>query len=70
MYLKYYDRFVWLPNENRTVGIVLCKDKNDAMVEITLPENNNRIFCSRYKTILPDKQDFINLLNDTEEDRD
>jgi hypothetical protein len=36
------------------------------MVEITLPENNNCIFASRYKTILPDKQDFIDLLNEAE----
>lgn len=66
MYVNYYDRFVRLPDENKTIGIVLCKDKNDAMVEITLPENNNSIFASRYKTILPDKQDFIDLLNETE----
>ncbi len=66
MYVNYYDRFVRLSDENKTIGIVLCKDKDDAMVEITLPENNNSIFASRYKTILPDKQDFINLLNETE----
>ena len=64
MYVNYYDRFVRLPDENKTIGIVLCKDKNDAMVEISLPENNNSIFTSRYKTILPDKQDFIDLLNE------
>ena len=64
MYVNYYDRFVRLTDENKTIGIVLCKDKNDAMVEITLPENNNSIFASRYKTILPDKQDLINLLNE------
>lgn len=66
MYVNYYDRFVKLPDENKTIGIVLCKDKDDAMVEITLPENNNSIFASRYNTILPDKQDFINLLNEAE----
>ena len=66
MYVNYYDRFVRLPDENKTIGIVLCKDKSDAMVEITLPENNNSIFASRYKTILPDKQDLIDLLNEAE----
>jgi predicted nuclease of restriction endonuclease-like (RecB) superfamily len=68
MYVNYYDRFVKLSDENKTIGIVLCKDKNDAMVEITLPENNNSIFASRYKTILPDKQDFINLLIEAEKE--
>lgn len=62
MYVNYYDRLVRLPDENKTVGIILCKDKNDTLVEITLPENNNTIFASRYKTILPAKQEFIKLL--------
>jgi len=39
MYVNYYDRFVKLETENKTIGIVLCKKKNDAIVEITLPEN-------------------------------
>jgi predicted nuclease of restriction endonuclease-like (RecB) superfamily len=46
MYVNYYDRFVRLADENKTIGIVLCKDKNDSMVEITLPKNNNSIFAS------------------------
>ncbi|MGI6394133.1 MAG: PDDEXK nuclease domain-containing protein [bacterium] len=62
MYVNYYDRFVRLPDENKTVGIVLCKDKSETLVEITLPENNNTIFASRYRTVLPDKKDFIRLL--------
>jgi hypothetical protein len=48
---------------NKTVGIVLCQDKSETLVEITLPENNDQIFASRYQTVLPDKQVFINLLN-------
>lgn len=55
MYVNYYDRFVRLDDENRTVGIVLCRDKSDTLVEITLPENNRQIFASKYKTVLPSK---------------
>lgn len=66
MYVNYYDRFVRLPDENRSIGIVLCKSKSQTMVEITLPEDNNSIFAGRYQTVLPDKQTFINLLNETE----
>ena len=62
MYVNYYDRFVRLSNENKTIGIILCKDKNDTLVEITLPQDNDSIFASRYQTILPDKQTFIELL--------
>jgi len=47
MYVNYYDRFVKLPSENKTIGIILCKDKKDTLVEITLPENNEQIFASK-----------------------
>jgi len=63
MYVNYHDRFIKLPDENKTIGIILCKDKNQAMVEITLPEENKQIFASKYQTILPDKETFLRLLN-------
>ena len=50
MYVNYYDRKVKLPDENPTIGIVLCKDKNNAVVEMTLPEDNSQIFASKYET--------------------
>ena len=55
MYVNYYDRYVKLPEENPTIGILLCKEKNDALVEITLPENSN-VFASQYELYLPDKR--------------
>lgn len=57
MYVNYYDRFEKSEDENPTIGIVLCKDKKDTLVEITLPKNNNQIFASRYLTILPSKEE-------------
>ena len=62
MYVNYYDRFVKQEDENRTIGIVICKTKEDAVVEITLPEDNRQIFASQYETILPSKKQFIELL--------
>lgn len=41
MYVNYYDREVKLPEENATIGIILCKDKKQAIVKMTLPEDNN-----------------------------
>ncbi|OQY29619.1 MAG: hypothetical protein B6244_03245 [Candidatus Cloacimonetes bacterium 4572_55] len=49
--------------QNKTAGIILCKDKNDTLVEMTLPEDNDSIFSSHYQTVLPDKQTLISLLN-------
>ena len=62
MYVNYYDRFVKLDTENKTIGIVLCKHKNDTLVEITLPKNNEQIFASKYQTVLPSKQELRKLI--------
>ena len=64
MYVHYYDRKVKLPEENSTIGIVLCKDKNNAVVEMTLPENNSQIFASKYETVLPSKEVLKKLLEE------
>ena len=55
MYVNYYDRYEKLEDENPTIGILLCKEKNDALVEITLPKDAN-IYASEYKLYLPDKK--------------
>jgi predicted nuclease of restriction endonuclease-like (RecB) superfamily len=67
MYVNYYDRFVKTEDENSTIGIVLCRDKNDSVVEITLPENNKQIFASQYKTYLPTKEEFMAQIDEAEE---
>lgn len=64
MYVHYYDRKVKLEDENPTIGIILCKDKNQSIVEMTLPENNNQIFASKYQTVLPSKEMLQALLNE------
>lgn len=55
MYVNYYDRYEKTEDENPTVGILLCKDKNDAMVELTLPKDAN-IYAAKYELYLPDKK--------------
>lgn len=64
MYVNYYDREVRLEDENKTIGIVLCKDKSESLVEYTLPENNEQIFASKYQTVLPSKEELKLLIND------
>ena len=64
MYVHYYDRKVKLPDENPTIGIVLCRDKNNAIVEMTLLEDNTQIFASKYETILPSKEALQKLLEE------
>ncbi len=66
MYVNYYDREVRLKEENKTIGIILCKDKDDTVVEYTLPENNEQIFASKYQTILPTKKQLQLLMTEKE----
>ena len=56
MYVNFYDRHVKLADEGPTVGIILCKKKHDALVEITLPEGAN-VHAREYRLVLPSKAD-------------
>ena len=69
MYVNYYDRYVKLADENKTIGLILCQKKSDLLVEITLPQDNDQIFASRYQTILPSKEELRNLLLQNGEDQ-
>lgn len=63
MYVNYYDRHVKQEFEKPTIGILLCKDKDDALVCLTLPDNAN-IYASEYALYLPDKQLLQEKLNE------
>lgn len=64
MYVNYYDRYVKMDDENKTIGIIICKEKNDTLVEITLPEGNEQIFASKYLTILPSKEELKKIVDE------
>lgn len=64
MYVNYFDRYVKLPDENKTIGILLCKEKSDAIIEMTLPKDNDQIFASKYETILPSKEELKKLIEE------
>lgn len=59
MYVNYYDRKVKLPEENRTIGILLCSSKSDAVVKMTLPEDNQTILAAEYKLRLPTEEQLL-----------
>lgn len=67
MYVNYYDRKVKLENENKTIGIVLCKTKNETLIKMTLPENNKQIFASKYLTVLPSKEELQKIIESKDE---
>lgn len=63
MYVNYYDRVEKLPHENATIGILLCADKNDAVVRYSLPEGQKQIVASQYKLYLPTEEQWLAELN-------
>ena len=64
MYVNYYDRNEKLPDENPTIGILLCTEKNDTVVRMTLPEDNKSILASEYKLYLPSSEQLIDEINE------
>lgn len=59
MYVNYYDRMEKLPEENPTIGILLCTGKNDTTVKMSLPEDNRTILASEYKLYLPTTEQLV-----------
>lgn len=65
MYVNYFDRVEKTQEENPTIGIILCKDKSKALVEMTLPKENNQIYASKYLTALPNEEELQELLEES-----
>ncbi len=64
MYVNYYDRTEKLPEENPTIGILLCTAKNDTVVRMTLPEDSKNILASEYRLYLPSTEQLIDEINE------
>ena len=64
MYVNYFDREIKDEKDNSTIGILLCKDKNQQVVEYTLPQDNQTIFTSKFSLYLPTKEELGKLLEE------
>ena len=63
MYVNYYTRKLMNEGDNPPIGIVLCADKSDTLVEYTLPEGNKQIFAAKYLPYMPTKEELRRELN-------
>jgi predicted nuclease of restriction endonuclease-like (RecB) superfamily len=63
MYVNYFDRVEKLKHENKSIGILLCADKNDLLVKFSLPENENNIIASKYELYLPSEEQLLKAIN-------
>lgn len=68
MYVNYFDRYEKTKDENPTIGILLCTNKNDTLVKITLPEDNKTIMASEYQLYLPTQEQLCKELDEAKED--
>jgi hypothetical protein len=57
MYVHYYDREIKLPHENPTIGLILCKEKDEIVLKYTLSPEQENIFAKEYKLYLPKKEE-------------
>ena len=69
MYVNHYDRYVRLPHEKPTIGILICQEKDDSLVELTLPKDAN-IYAAEYALYLPDKKELQQRLKEWTEEFD
>ncbi len=66
IYVNYYKKTQMIEGENEPIGILLCADKDDAVVEMTLGDNNNS-YASKYLTYLPTKEQLIKIIKEEKE---
>ncbi len=67
MFVNYYDRIEKQKDENPTIGILLCADKNDTMVKFALPEDNKSILASKYQLYLPTEKQMLEQLKSNDD---
>lgn len=67
MYINYYKKTEMIDGENEPIGILLCADKDDAVVEMTLGDNVKNIYASKYLTYMPSKEELIKIIKDEKE---
>jgi len=56
MYRRMYDELVIQPDDNPTIGIVLCSETDQAIARYSILKGNEKLFAVKYKTYLPDEE--------------
>lgn len=67
MYVNYYKKTQMIDGENEPIGILLCADKDNAVVEMTLGDSVKNVYASKYLTYMPSKEELIKIIKDEKE---
>lgn len=62
MYLRMFDDLKRGEDDNPTIGIILCTEKDETIVKYSVLKENKRLFASKYKTVLPTEDELANLI--------
>ena len=63
MYVNYYTRYMMNEGDNPPIGLLLCAQKSDTLVRLTLPENNTQIYTAKYMPYMPTEEELKRELN-------
>lgn len=67
MYVNYYKKTQMIGGENDPIGILLCADKDNTVVEMTLGDEIKNVYASKYLTYMPSKEELIKIIQDEKE---
>lgn len=67
MYVNYFKKTQMIEGENNPIGVLLCADKDDAVVEMTLGDDVKNVFASKYLTYMPSKEELLKIIKDERE---
>jgi hypothetical protein len=62
MYVRMFDALKRGPDDNPTLGIILCAEKDETVVKYSILKESKQIFASKYKTILPTEKQFAAMI--------
>lgn len=63
MYVNYYTRYMMNEGDNPPVGLLLCAQKSNTLMQLTLPEDNTQIYAAKYMPYMPTEEELKRELN-------
>lgn len=63
MYVRMFDELKRGPDDNPTIGIIMCTDKSETMVKYSVLQESQQIFASKYKTVLPTEEELADMIS-------
>jgi len=64
MYVRMFDALKRGEDDNPTIGIILCAEKDETIVKYSVLKENKQLFASKYKTVLPTEEEMAELIAD------